>query len=211
MSTQTIIKPYISLIKGVVALFSPFLEVAIHDITTGKIMALYNNLSNRKVGDSSPIEQLKIPVEKFPDVFDPYYETNWNGHKIKCTSITIRDENKRPILLICFNFDTSVFQDVQLNLETFLAVSGSADNPVELFNENWQGKIDKFMADYIIENKLLIANLSREQKQVLIQELSKHGVFFYKNAPNYIARKLAVSRATIYNHLKILRAVNTSS
>ncbi len=207
MTTHEATKKYEPIIKGVVSLFAPFVECAIHDIKTGKIVAIYNNISNRKVGDPSPLAQLNTPVDKFPDVFEPYYETNWNGHKIKCTSITIRNEDK-PLMIICFNFDTFVFQDIQLNLKSFLEVKDTADNPIELFSEDWQGKIDEFIAAYLTKNKLLITNLNREQKQALIQELSKHGVFFYKNAPNYVSGKLKVSRATIYNHLKILRAGN---
>lgn len=208
MSTKEALKPYIPIIEGVVALFSPFLEVAIHDIQTGKIAAIYNNLSNRKVGDPSPIEQLKIPVDKFPDVFEPYYETNWNGHKIKCTTVTVRDQNKKAIALICFNLDTFVFQDIQLSLKTFLEVKNTADNPVELFSENWQTKIDQSIEDYLSQKKLILGILTREQKQGLIEELSKQGVFFYKNAATYIAGRLHLSRATIYNYLKVLRADN---
>lgn len=206
MSTKELIKNYEPIIRGITTLFAPLMECAIHDIETGKIIALYNNISKRSVGDPSPLAQLNTPVDKFPDVFEPYYETNWNGHKIKCVSITIRDENKKPLLIICFNFDISVFQDIQLNLKTFLAVKETANNPVELFNEDWQYKIDKFITDYLAQNKLLITNLSREQKQILVQELSKHGIFFYKNASSYVSGKLKLSRATIYNHLKILRA-----
>lgn len=208
MTTQDAIKPYIPVIEGVVALFSPFLEVAIHDIQTGTITAIYNNLSNRKVGDPSPIEQLKIPVDKFPDVFEPYYETNWNGHKIKCTTVTVRDEHQKAVALICFNLDTFVFQDIQLNLKTFLEVKQTADNPVELFSDNWQGKIDQSIESYLAQNKLIVGNLTREQKQNLIEELSKQGVFFFKNAAPYVASKLDVSRATVYNYLKVLRASN---
>ena len=208
MTTKEALRPYFPIIEGVVALFSPFLEVAIHNIQTGKIAAIYNNLSNRKVGDPSPIEQLKIPLDKFPDVFEPYYETNWNGHKIKCTTVTIRDKDKKAIALICFNLDTFTFQEIQLNLKTFLEVKNTSNNPVELFNENWQAKIDQSIEEYLSQNKLMLGSLTREQKQILIEDLSKKGVFFYKNAAIYIAGRLNLSRATIYNYLKVLRADN---
>lgn len=208
MTTQEAIKQNEPVIKGVVDLFAPFLECAIHDIKTGKIVAIYNNISNRNLGDPSPLAELNTPVEKFPDVFEPYYETNWDGHKIKCTSVTVRDENKKPLILICFNFDTSVFQDIQLNLKTFLKVKDTASNPVELFNKDWQTKIDTFIESYLTTNKLIRSNLTREQKQMLIEELSKHGVFFYKKAPDYVASKLQLSRATLYNYLKVLRAIS---
>ena len=206
MKTKVVIKNYEALINGVVSLFAPFLECAIHDIETGKIVAIYNNISNRQVGDPSPLSQLHTPVDKFPDVFEPYYERNWNGHKIKCTSVTIRDENQKPLFIICFNFDTEVFQDIQLNLKTFLEVKETSDNPVELFSEDWQEKIDRFITDYLMENKLLISDLKRKQKQDIVEMLSKRGVFFYRKAAEYVSVKLKLSRATIYNHLKVLRS-----
>src|SRR5579859_3767820 len=109
MSSDRFVQPYLPIIQGIIALFAPFVEVTIHDVTAGKISAIYGNITNRKVGDLSPVTELQVPVDKFPDVFDPYYETNWDGRKIKCTTITVRDENKRPVALICFNFDVSVF------------------------------------------------------------------------------------------------------
>jgi predicted transcriptional regulator YheO len=206
MPSETIVKRYEPMIQGVVALFAPFVECAIHDIKTGKIIAIYNNISRRTVGDPSPLSELQTPIEQFPDVFEPYYETNWNGHKIKCTSITIRDEKNTPILIVCFNFDTAVFQDIEINLKTFLSVKETASNPVELFKRDWQAQIDSFITQYLSTQKLIMTNLTRGQKQAIVQELAKHGVFFYKNAPSYVARKLQISRATIYNHIKILRA-----
>lgn len=206
MVSQDILTNYIPLIQAVTTLFAPFLEVAIHDLKTGKIIAIYNNLSNRKVGDASPILELKIPTNSFPDVFEPYYETNWNGHRIKCTTVTIRDNNKNPILLICFNFDTAVFQDIHMNLKTFLEVPSHTSNPVELFGDNWQKKIDESIESWLMEKKLLKNNLTRIQKKDLIEYLSQQSIFFFKNAPQYVANQLHLSRATIYNHLKILRA-----
>jgi predicted transcriptional regulator YheO len=206
MSADTAIQPYIPMIKGVIALFAPFVEVAIHDVTTGKITVIYNNITNRKVGDLSPVTELGIPVEKFPDFFEPYYETNWDGRKIKCTTITVRNEQKQPVALICLNFDVSVFENMQFNLKTFLEVKENTANPVELYSGNWQERIDSLISNYVSAHKLILGNLSREQKQALVEELSHHGIFFLKNAAPYVANKLHISRATVYNYLKVLRA-----
>jgi predicted transcriptional regulator YheO len=200
------VKPFEPIIQGIVTLFAPFVEVAIHDLLTGKISAIYGNISNRKVGALSPIKGLQIPVEKFPDVFEPYYETNWDGRKIKCTTITVRAENGTPTALICFNFDVSVFQDMQVNLKTFLEVKSNTGNPVELYSANWQDKIDTQIAEHLAKHKLVMSKLTKTEKLKLIDELSKQGTFFLKNAAVYIAAKLNISRATIYNYLKVLRA-----
>ncbi len=206
MSAQKYTAQYIPLVQGIVALFAPFVEVAIHDLTTGRIADLFGNISNRKIGDDSPVTALQIPVDKFPDVFDPYYETNWDGRKIKCTTVTVRDEHKKPVALICFNFDVSVFQNMQINLKTFLEVKPETNNPVELYSGNWQGKIDHFIENFVSSQKLLLGELTKQQKIELIEYLSARGVFFMKNSAPYVANKIDISRATIYNYLKVLRA-----
>ncbi len=206
MSTNKYIFPHLPVIDGITRLFAPFVEVAVHDLSTGKISHVYGAISNRKVGDLSPVNELNLQVDQFPDVFEPYYETNWDGRKIKCTTVTIRNDNKEPIALVCFNFDVSVFQEMQVNLKTFLEVKGGSNNPVEVYRDNWQEKIDTHIVSYVSSHKLILGKLTRTEKQELIEELSKHGVFFLKNAAPYIASKLSISRATVYNYLKVLRA-----
>lgn len=205
MKIQDVLVTYEPIMKASIALFLPFLEIAVHDIKTKKIVALYNTISNRKVGDPSPLKALKTPIEKFPDVFEPYYEINWDGKKIKCTTVTIRDEKKNPIALICYNLDVSAFQEIQNSLDLLLTVKKTAANPVELFSENWQEKIDTVIDAYILAHKLRIGQLTKIQKKALVDDLSKQGVFFLKNAAPYVATKLKISRATVYNYLKVLR------
>lgn len=206
MSADQFVQPFVPLIQGVIALFAPLVEVTIHDITTGKISAIYGNITNRQVGDPSPVTELHVPVDQFPDVFDPYYEVNWDGRKIKCTTVAVRDDQQQLVALICFNFDVSVFQNMQVNLTTFLQVKDHTSNPVELYSDNWQSRVDALITAYLAEHRLLLGSLTRTQKQLLVEELSHRGVFFLKNAAPYVARKLDISRATIYNYLKVLRA-----
>lgn len=202
MTSKAMYEQYLSTIEGVVALFNPFVEAAVHDLTTGKIAALYNNISSRNVGEVSPLKELNLPVEKFPDVFEPYYKTNSDGRKLKCVSITIRDDQAKPVALICFNFDTTAFNGMELNLKTLLGVKQTAENPIELFNEDWQRKVEDFIATYLSKNDLLLDRLTTMQKKTLVQELADHGVLHYKNAASYIAGQLRISRATVYNYRK---------
>ena len=206
MKVEEVLKTYEPVIKGAVVLFTPFLEVAVHDVRNNTIAALYNTISNRKVGDPSPLAILKTPLDKFPDVFEPYYETNWDGKKIKCTTVTIRDEKKKPVALICYNLDTSAFQEMQESLNLFLNVKEDSANPVEMFSEQWQERVDQSINAFLLEHKLRIGSLDNTQKKQLVEELSKQGIFFLKNAAPYVANKLKISRATVYNYLKVLRS-----
>lgn len=195
-------KAYLPLIEGITTLFNPLVEVAIHDLKQGKIVAIFNNLSKRKVGDTSPLHELKIDSQNFPDIFPPYYKTNWDGSPLKCTSITLRNEKREAIGLICINVDTRLLADAHQLISTFLKIEPTADNPVELFCSKWEKQINEFIDIFLIEKSLTLNGLNREQKQELVVFLYKKGTFNFKNAPSYIAKKLKISRATIYNHIK---------
>lgn len=195
------LKKYESIVEAVVKLFFPYVEGAIHDLATGKILVLKNNISKRKVGDPSPLHVLKVPVDKFPDFFEPYYKDNWDGRKLKCTSITIRGDKNEPIGLICLNMDTTVFTQIGKQMEDLLKVTTEALNPIEQFTNDWQTEVDNFIDKFVVDNNVAKTTLSRQDKQVIVQQMYNRGLFNFKNAVSYIAKTLNISRATLYNYL----------
>jgi predicted transcriptional regulator YheO len=194
---------YESLIEAIVELFHPFVEAAVHDLKNGKIVKIYNNLSRRKEGDPSPLQELKVRTDEFPDYFPAYYKDNWDGRKLKCTSITLRGEDGSPVGLICFNFDTTAFRGIQEQLEALLRIrQENSKNPIETFGEDWQAQVSNSIQEYLIDHKLSLGHLSREEKRSLVKHLYHKGIFNFKNAPAVIAQKLNISRASIYNYLE---------
>jgi D-arginine utilization repressor len=199
---QTAWEMYEPFVKAIVELFHPFVEAAVHDLETGKLAALYHNLSKRKVGEASPLKELGVETKDFPDYFAPYYKQNWDGGPLKCTSITFRNKKGEPVGLICFNVDTSFFQDGVRLIEAFLKTKKAADNPVEIFGSNCESLAMSIIQGYLDEKQLSLAHLSREQKRDIVQLLFQKGLFNFKNAAPFIARKLKLSRATVYNIIK---------
>ncbi len=127
---------------------------------------------------------------------------NWDGKQLKCTSITIRDNARYPIGLICYNNDVSFFTEMETKINSFLHVPNHAENPVELFEDNWRKQIKLSVDDYLQNQKLSINSIKYSHKKELVQELYGKGIFNYKYAANYLADILNVSRASIYNYLK---------
>lgn len=193
---------YEPLIKGIVELFHPFVEVAVHDLEKGEIVAIYHNISKRKVGEASPLKEFKVNPKDFPDYFTPYYKENWNGAALKCTSITLKNKKGKPIGLICINVDVSVFKEGLSVLETFLKIKDEAENPVETFAPQFEDQAIAMIEQHLSGRQLSISHLNREQKKELVQDLYKKGVFNFKNATPFIAKKLGTSRASIYNYIK---------
>jgi predicted transcriptional regulator YheO len=198
---QDEVQKYLPLIDAMVELFSPHVEVAIHDLKQGKLVMIRNCISKRKVGDPSPLHELKVATERFPDFFPAYFKENWDGKSLKCTSLTIRDPKGRPAGLICINFDVSIFQTMQAGIGSFLRLQTPAENPVEMFSEDWQKKVLDSMDEYLQSHQLSLARISRAEKRNLVQHLYRKGIFNFKNAPGFVAQQLNISRASIYNYL----------
>lgn len=196
------IEPLLPLVESLTELFYPFAEVAVHDLKKGKILALYNNLSCRNVGDPTPLKELKIDVDKFPDRFPPYIKENWDGRKLKCVSITIRDPSGGPVGLICFNVDLSYFEKTRQVVDLFLNVPQGAQNPEEIGLENSDQQISQLIQSYTMKTRTSVLHLSRIQKKDLVHFLYQKGAFNLKNATNLVAQSLNLSRATVYNYLK---------
>lgn len=195
---------YEPFIKAVVDVFHPFVEAAVHDLQKGKIVAIYHNISQRKVGEPSPLKELKIKTENFPDYFSPYYKENWDGRSLKCTSITIRNKKGKPIGLICINVDASYFQDGFRLLQAFLKTRDEAENPVEIFGTQCEEHAEEVIKLFLNERNLSLNHLNRDHKRDLVQELYRKGIFNFKNAAPFIAKKLKTSRASVYNYIKCI-------
>ncbi len=191
-------------LDGVVRLFHPYVEVILHDLESGTIAAVFNDLSQSTGGDRSAISKfVGEQAGAFPDVFEPYYRINWDGRKFKCVAVTLRDEAGAPVGLVCVNFDVSVFEGFSLQLETLLTI-GRKDtlSPIEQFTEDWRQRVNECVGNFLKENQATLEALTTEQKRAAVNRLYAHGLFNYRKAAAYIAGQLKVSRATVYNYLK---------
>lgn len=197
-------KQFQPFIDSVVQLFHPFVEVAVHDLKAGKVVAIYHNISKRKPGDATPLEEVKGCFGEFPDHFPPYYKKNWDGRNLKCSSMTVRDDDGEPIGLVCINVDTTFFSDTRNVMEEFLRVSCDSENPLESFGGEGREAIERMVEGYLSEHRLSLKHLSRTQKRDAVHYLYHRGAFNYKSAPPLIAERLQISRATVYNYLREL-------
>lgn len=196
---MTNIELYFPIAESISLLLHPDGEVVVHDLKTGKIAAIYNNFSKRSVGDESLIEELDY--RKFPDVFPVYVKINWDGRKTKSTSATIRDNKGNPIGLFCINLDISRWEEFRHFLNQW--TSTNQDQPEILFKDDWREKINVYVSEYLKKENTVLKMLNKEKKQDLIKALHREGAFKAKNAATYVADVLDLSRATIYNYLRV--------
>lgn len=187
--------------EGIAKLMHPFAEVVVHDLEKDSIEAIYNPFSRREIGDDSFLD--RIDFDNSDTVIGPYEKVNWDGRKLKCISIVVRNGRRTPEGFICINIDISHFATFSNTIAEFLGNNTPmSEEEQQLFKDDLYERINIYVQQYCRENQVALNALSREEKQELVCLLEDDGAFNSKNAATYIGRVLGVSRATVYNYLK---------
>lgn len=193
---------YFSTAEAISLLFYPDAEVVLHDLISGRIAAIYNNFSKRKVGDESLLEEPE-EYDEFPNVFPVYSKTGPDGKKIKSISSVLRNSKGKAIGLLCINLDISKWEECYRFLESRLNNVTPQPPPAELFKNDWQERINCYVSSFLTREGTTLKLLDKEKKKAIVLALYKEGAFNAKNAASYVADVLDLSRATIYNYLKV--------
>ena len=186
---------YISICDAIVRLAHPLIEAVIHDIKSNRIVYIAGSLSGRKVGDSAFLDkQDLVDIDQIV-----YPKINFDGKLVKSISVILEGK-----WLLCINCDISLFSRMQ-DLSYAILQNVSNIQPRSLFANDWQEKLHISVHDYLHKHRLSFKHLRREDKKALVQHLLGLGAFSEKNAADYVAKVLGLSRATVFKHLKELR------
>lgn len=196
---------YRAIADAIATLFFPHAEVVLHDLRSQKIDYIANNLSKREIGDDAALEDLLEPGTDETNI-GPYEKLNWDGQKIRSLSTVLRDGAGKPLAVLCINLNISLFENARAALDLFLSPSRLIPQPDALFRDDWQERINTFLNGWLREHQLSLSVLNRDHKRELVLALHAEGAFKGKSAANYVANVLGMGRATVYKHLKELKA-----
>jgi D-arginine utilization repressor len=191
--------PYTSLIEGIVALLHPHAEVVVHDVAHDRIVALWNPISKRSVGDASLLNELP-EHGRGTGVLGPYEQIGVDGHRI--TSVTVEIANGAG--LVCINLDRFALDSAIDALQRF--AQAITPQPAALFERDWRAEIARMVDEWCRQNQYNRDRLSRKQRTEIVRLLDDKGLFATRNAATHIATTLGVSRATIYSLLQETRS-----
>jgi D-arginine utilization repressor len=195
---------YAHLADSIATLFFPYTEVVIHDLHDQTVLYIANNLSKRELGDDSALEE--IPHVTHERVIGPYEKLNWDGRRMRSMSTVLFDDRAKPAGMMCINFNIAVFDEVRGMLDLFVKGAGVVAQPTALFRDDWQERINAFLHGWLRERAIGLNSLTREHRRELVEALHAEGAFKGKSAANYVAAVLGMGRATVYKHLKELKA-----
>lgn len=198
------LKNSVPIAEAFARLLHPFAEVVIHDLSKDRIEAIYNPFSRREVGDSSYLDRWDFTVDPQENIIGPYEKINFDGRRLKSISLILRNDKGKAVGFLCVNMDISVFESYRDTLQIFLSNNDGTISKAKqsLFKDDLYEQINMFVQSYCREQHLSLEAMTREEKQTLTLKLKDKGAFNGKNATNYIARILNISRASVYNYLK---------
>lgn len=195
---------YVPVCDAIVQLLWPHAEVVLHDLKTGTIAYIANSYSKRVPGDNS-LTEAESEFDLASDVIGPYPKTNWDGRRLKSITSVIRDQDGKPIGLLCINHDIEAFAGALDQLTSLIALPEKKEQIPALFAKDWREAVNAIIGGFLKDRGRSIASLNGADKDDLIAKLDREGLFEVRKAVPYIAEVLRLSRATIYNRLAQLR------
>ncbi|POM10570.1 hypothetical protein CUU62_22990 [Pseudomonas sp. WP001] len=195
---------YKAIADGIALLYFPHAEVIIHDVKTQTIVHIANNISKRKLGDDSALDQLPADFEIVSNL-GPYEKLNWNGQKLRSITSVLRNDDDEPEALLCINMNFTVLEMAREALNNFFEPSRLLPQPDALFRDDWQERINTFLHAWLKEHNLSLPGLTRNDKRLLVEAFYAEGAFEGRSASDYIANVLSMGRATVYKYVKLLR------
>ncbi|MDP3480614.1 MAG: helix-turn-helix transcriptional regulator [Desulfoprunum sp.] len=188
-------------------------EVCIHDLTSLQKSLIYiaGNVTGRKPGAPATdllVRTLQQQDHEIRDLHN-YRTTSNDGRSLKSTTIFIRDSLSKPVAAFCINFDTTEFFNASQMLLPFINNLETPQEKNETFARALDETIESLFSRAVLEVGKQPFSMSMEEKTKLIEVLERDGAFRLKGAVEQVAVMAGVSKYTVYNYLKKIRARQT--
>ncbi len=189
---------YFPICDALALIFGQQIEVVIHDLRTGRVAYIANPYSGRRVGEDSLLDVEESEIPNNSSVMGPYEKAGSKGGRIRSVTAVLRGPRQEPIGFLCVNFNFDVLDKVVQSLETMFPTEGIIPHPEMLFREDWRERVNLVIRDFLLRAQTTIANLDRQQRSKLLEEIENSGLFEMRHAAQYVANQLGISRATLY-------------
>lgn len=190
-------------------MLGPNCEVAIHDLTHPQhsiVFIINGQVTGRKEGDplGNLFSEFLQLTQLNQDMLINYADVE-QGKKLKCTKVLIRDELGKVIGCLCINMQIHEYLDALSTLQKICKTIPIEEFKGEQMEEEPTENIFTMVKD-IINNAIddvasTKEKIPRDEKIAIVKFLDEKGVFRVKGAIDWVAKKLNVSRFSIYSYL----------
>ena len=188
--------------RGIAEMFGSSCETLVHDmgVPSHPILSIYNgHVSGRTVGSTLDILGTDRELEPEARTSDQVnlYATTPSGAQIKSSTFHLIGEDYNLALGINFDYTSLVYANrILVDL-----MSAEAD----LQSAMWQGGGEQLLAELF--DKCLaavgkpVASLNKRDRLKIIALLDQNSAFSYRKSVPFVAKRLQVSRYTVYKYL----------
>lgn len=192
--------------RGIAETFGPNCETLIQDLTTlsHPILSIYNSHvtgrsagSTTSINDGSPADYaLELSKLQSPHINMLAVD---GSRRMKSTTIPFFAED--GVLGLGINFDYTAFEQAEQAIKALTAINGFL---YEDLRKNQPLQIDSLFREAAQGFDKPIAQLTRQERLMLMRRLKSNHFFEQHKAVPYLAEQLNVSRHTLYKDLKAL-------
>lgn len=203
-----------SIAKGLHVMWGDKSEIIIHDLKQPESSVIFvaGELTNRDLG--APITDLVLRTIKNnedPDDILNYKINTDDGRVFKSSTIFIKNEIGKVEFCLCINIDITEILMTQNIISNFTATKAEkTDNNGQ--QENFAKNIDEILINLIDNAKKQvdkpITYMTKDDKLKIIKFLDDRGAFTITKSVETVAEELNVSKFTVYNYLKEIKADN---
>ena len=196
------------IVEGLRDAIGPECEVVLHDLrdTRSTIIALAGDLTHRSIGGPPTDLLLRLLHEGKTDENAVNYETKSDdGKTLRSSTLFLKDEAGETVGSLCINVDITYVEHFRKWISAYCEVGdlfSDAAPTSERFPRDVQTVLETALSEAIESVGVPVVALRKQDRLKIVEILSNKGIFSIRSSLLYVARRLNVSRATIYNYLE---------
>ena len=203
-----LLKRYIPLADMLAATFGEDCEVVLHDLAVPEHSVVYvanGQVTGRCIGQG--IEHLVREVMQADGPEQDYAVNDYfhkHGRLIRSSSLFIRDDEDRLIGAMCINLDTTKIQQQIAFLQSLMPAPPA---PSTAHDDKKVSRVEDMVMS-LVDNILAgcdVRLLTREERMEKIRFMQKRGIFQVKGSIEQVAKRLGITKVTVYSYLDELR------
>ncbi|MFJ2815684.1 transcriptional regulator [Streptomyces sp. NPDC087294] len=198
------------MVPGLQQTFGGICEVVLHDYrrTDRSVIAVAGQVTGREVG--SPMSRIGLSMLRRGDDADDdlnYVTRLPDGRVVKSSTLLIRTAAGRVVGALCVNLDVTELRGFRQILAD-LAGTGDEGEPLRstTFSPEPDAVIQEALADAETRLGRPLTRLTVAERTEVFRRLERTGVFQLRRTVPFVAERLGLSRASVYNYLARVRA-----
>ena len=195
-----------TVVDGIASVFGSFCEVVLHSLENPgrSVVRIANGAATGRDVDSPITEEAlkqlhEIALQEGSDIRHSTKRTP-EGQLFKCTSMVIRNALKKPVGMLCININMSI--SASEFIQAFAQTDQSPATVVGHFPASVDDLVENTIDSTIVEVNGNQQLSNKVKNKHIIMSLYEKGIFDIKESVPLVARKLGVSRHTVYLYIR---------